>query len=170
MMTSPRTTPPPLTAPLWRAPALYHKTNGVSALYFLLRETSDGWVDGRIHLMKTCRVGYRRGPCTALGFHGNRCTCWIFFFALIWPRADRHVGVAKRKCVLPVSRGLSARFCCDATKKRNVFFFFFFLMQWLKSCLRSCVFVTYRGKTGPALGWRWAPLHPVCCLSKAFPG
>lgn len=102
MNTPPPPPPPPaLTAPLWRAAALYYKTNEVSALYFLLRETSDEWVDGQIHLMKTCRLGYRRGPCAALGCHGNRCTCWIFFSAPIWPLSDWHVGVTERKGVLP---------------------------------------------------------------------
>lgn len=80
------------TAPLWRAPALYHKKNGVSVLYFLLTETSDGWLDGWMHLMKTCGVGYRQGPCTALGCHGNHCTCRIFSFAQIWPRRKEMPG------------------------------------------------------------------------------
>lgn len=74
------TAPLPPAPPPLPPPALYQKKNGVSALYFLLWETSDGWVDGLILLMKTCVVRCRRGPCTALGCHGNRCTCWIFSF------------------------------------------------------------------------------------------
>lgn len=143
--------PRPPTAPLWRAPALHHKTNEVSALYFFLRETSDGWVDGRIRLMKTCRLGYRRGSCAALGCHGNRCTCWIFFFALIWPhndRSDRKETCCQHHCSLP------AHFCCDMTKKTPFLLFF-----EAKSCLRICVFANIEVK--PVLLSADAELHYI---------
>lgn len=129
MMNSPSAPhPSPLTPP-----ALYQKKNGVSALYFLLRETSDGWVDGRIYLMKTCVVRYRRGPCTALGCHGNRCTGWIFsFFPDLTTLGLTRPSGWEETCPACVSVALSGCFCCNMAKKispKIKSFFFFFLKQ-----------------------------------------
>lgn len=124
-------------------PALYQKKNGVSALYFLLRETSDGLVDGRIHLIKTCVVHCRRGPCTALGCHGNRCTCRFFSFSpdltTLW--LTRPSGW-EETCPACVSVSLSGCFCCNMAKKTSpkIKSFFFFwckgvLAKWCLLCI-----------------------------------
>lgn len=48
------------------------RKNGVSALYFLLSETSDGWTDPA-GTDGNLEGGLQTGPCTALGCHGDRC-------------------------------------------------------------------------------------------------